>query len=1023
MIASRLAFAPIAAIAAIAAIAPLPASAAPAASGVSAKRAEEVVRFVNTGMREGLANASVSSMVQDAAGFIWIGTQGGLHRWDGRSFTLYENEPFDPESLPHNLIQTLFIDDDGVTLWIGTYGGLARFDTRVGRFSSWTHDPADPRSLANDVVVSIGRDSAGRLWVGTLDGLDRMDGDGFVHYAAAPDADGALAVGLIRSVYRDSRGTLWIGTSGGGMYRYDPATDSFGRVPADPAGKAGLPSDYVFSIKEDSQGYLWVGLWGFGVSRYDPATGSLVNYGLEDERVYFVNADAEGLVRAGTWGGGLFEISVGSGTIRRFRSNADRQWSLPHDTIYSMLVDSAGNSWIGTNGGGFSLVVRDSEGYSVFEHDPSDPGSRSSGKTISILEDARGRLWIGTYNGGLDRLDPGSSAFRHYRHDAKDPRSLPNDIVVKLVEDSRGEVWTLTNGGIARYDEESDSFERVPRDPADPDSISDSVIYDMVEEPGTGNFWIATYTKGVEYWDRAAGRFVHYPSVPGDPTSPSDNLVYSLAFDDGGRLWVGTNGGLCRYEGEGRFARYEASRTDTTRLPSKIIRDLFVDSSGTLWVATNGGGVARYDEGSDSFKHWTKRDGLQSNIVLGLLEGSAGAIWASTTNGLSVLEPESGRWRPFFDQGRLRYGEFTAGRYRSRSGTLYFGALNAFYRIDPKKIVRNSYMPPVRITSIKVLNKEFDTGLAPYFVESIDLGWNEANLSLNFAALDYGDPLRVQYAYMLEGFDDDWVYSGGRSYASYTNLPGGKSYVFKVKAANGMGDWNGAVTELRVDVAVAPWRSWYAIALYAAIALGLVWIVGVARSRAVLKDRVDELSLLKSQLESANVRLEVLAAHDGLTGLLNRRSLDSELARRCQAAVRLDEPVAALMVDIDYFKPYNDRYGHQAGDECLIAVANAISSALERPQDSVSRYGGEEFAAILPGTDATGARLVAERVRAAVQGLGMEHEDSSVAEVVTVSVGFAALVPAFGEPPSRIIDLADEALYRAKNGGRNRVSD
>lgn len=982
---------------------------------------DEVVRFINTGMREGLANASVSAMVQDAAGFIWIGTQGGLHRWDGRSFTLYENEPFDDMSLPHNLIQTLYMDDDGVTIWLGTYGGLAKFDTKTGTFSSWTHDPANQASLANDVVVSIARDGAGRLWVGTLDGLDRMDGESFIHYKADPKMQGAIAVGLIRSLYRDSRGTFWVGTSGGGMYRYLQETDSFQAFRDDPDGSTGLPSDYVFSIREDSAGFLWLALWNYGIARFDPATGSFVGYPLEDTRVYFVNAAVPGLVRAGTWGGGLFELDTDSEAIRRYRSNADRQWSLPHDTMYSMLVDRLGNSWIGTNGGGFSLLVKDSEGYSIYEHSPADPGSRASGKTIAVIEDRKGRLWVSTYNGGLDRLDPGTTSFRHYRHDPENLGSLPNDIVVKLYEDSSGTIWTLTNFGLAYYDEARDAFTRIARDPADPDSIADDVLYDMIEEPGTGNFWIATYTKGLEYWDRATGKFIHYPSVQGDVSTPSDNLVYSLAYDSKGRLWAGTNAGLCRYVGSGIFVRYLASKDDTSRLPSKNIRDLMVDSTGRLWIATNGGGVARYVEATDSFEHWTKRNGLQSNVVLGLVEGTVGEIWAATTNGLSVMDPESGRWRPFSDQNRLRFGEFTSGRFRTSAGILYFGALNALYRIDPALFSYTSSIPAVKITSIKVLNKEFESGLVPWFTEQIHLGWNEANLSLSFAALDYGDPLRLQYAYKLEGFDDDWIYSGARSYASYTNLPGGKSYVFKVKAANGVGDWGEDATSLRVDVAQAPWFSWWAILVYLALLLAVVWTFSVFRSRALLKGRIDELSILKNQLETANVRLEVLAAHDGLTGLLNRRALDAELSRRCQAAARLSEPVAVLMIDIDYFKAYNDRYGHQAGDECLIAVSAAIKNALERPQDSVARYGGEEFAAIMPGTRDTGALKVAERVRAAVEALAMEHASSTVSPVVTVSVGYASVIPEPGLNPSALLDLADAALYRAKEAGRNRV--
>jgi ligand-binding sensor domain-containing protein len=246
-----------------------------------------------------------------------------------------------------------------------------------------------------------------------------------------------------------------------------------------------------------------------------------------------------------------------------------------------------------------------------------------------------------------------------------------------------GRIWIASNGGIALYDESTSTFTRYGRDPADPDSLLDDVIYDLVEEPGTGNFWVATYTKGLAYWDRSAGRFTHYMTSAEDATSMSDNLVYALAMDKDGRLWAATNAGLNRYEGNGHFRRYLSDPDDPTSLPSKIIRDLHVDEAGVLWIATNGGGVARYRPDTDDFDHWTKQDGLAIQC---------GGIRPRWTQRLAVgrngnrhcfYEPETGRFRPFTSFGDLRYGEFNVGRYRNKAGQLYFGALNTLYRIDP----------------------------------------------------------------------------------------------------------------------------------------------------------------------------------------------------------------------------------------------------------------------------------------------------------------------------------------------------
>lgn len=983
-------------------------------------QAQKPARFLNIGLREGLANASVSSMVQDAAGFIWIGTQGGLHRWDGQSFALYENEPFNRDSLPHNLIQTMYMDPDGHTIWIGTYGGLTRFDTRTETFHSWARNPDDPHSLAGNVVVSISRDAEGRLWAGTLDGLSRLEGESFINYRVDPEKPGSIGNNVIRALLLDSRGTFWVGTSGGGLHRYLPESDSFDRTVAGGAEDRSLGSNYVMSISEDPEGHLWIGQWFFGLSRLDTVTGQLDHYTLADDRIYFVNAVEQGRVYAGTWGGGLFELDLATGTtVRHVRG--ERMWTLPHDTVYSSMVDGFGEVWIGTNGGGFSQLLREGSGYALFEHDPADPGSRAAGKTSAVLEDSQGRLWVGIYNGGLSRLDPGQTAFKHFINLKADPHSLPNNIVTRVYEDSSGRIWITTNGGIALYDEGTAGFIHYSRDPSDPYSLLDDVIYDLVEEPGTGNFWVATYTKGLAYWDRSTGHFTHYLASGEDGTSISDNLVYALAVDKDGRLWAGTNAGLNRYEGNGRFKRYLSDPDDPTSLPSKITRDLHVDEAGVLWIATNGGGVARYRPDTDDFDHWTKRNGLPSNAVVSVLSGPNHTLWAATVTGLAFYEPETGRFRPFVSFGELRYGEFNVGRYRNKAGQLYFGALNTLYRIDPSIVDGESIVPPVRLTGITVLNEPYKAGIATWFVESIQVPWDRSSLSFNFSALDYRDPERSQYAYMLEGFDTGWIYSGSRSYASYTNLPGGRTYTFRVRASNEEGLWNEDGISLAITVERAPWFTWWAYVLYI-LGLGLlVWAATVARSRIVLRGRVDELTKVKGELEEANVRLGVLADHDGLTGLFNRRSLDAELKRRFAAAISLKEPVSALMMDIDRFKEYNDRYGHQVGDECLIRVARAIADSLDRPQDTVTRYGGEEFLVLLPGTSTAGAQQVAQRMVQAVAELAIPHATSDVSPVVTVCIGVATLVPSADDLPENLVKQADACLYKAKQTGRNRV--
>ncbi|MFH2115592.1 MAG: diguanylate cyclase, partial [Spirochaetota bacterium] len=771
---------------------------------------------------------------------------------------------------------------------------------------------------------------------------------------------------------------------------------------------------------EDPEGYLWLGQWFFGLSRLDTASGHMDHYPLADDRVYFVNAMEKGRVYAGTWGGGLFELEPDTNTMVR-HVRGERMWTLPHDTVYSSLVDNFGGVWIGTNGGGFSQLLREGSGYTVFEHDPADPGTRAAGKTNAVLEDNQGRLWVGVYNGGLCLLNPGQKDFKHFVNDKDDPLSLPNNIVTRVYEDSSARIWIATNGGMALYNEATSTFTNYARDPLDPYSLLDDVIYDLVEEPGTGNFWVASYTKGLAYWDRSTGRFTHYLTSGEDGASISDNLVYALAMDKDGHLWVGTNAGLNRYEGNGRFRRYLSDPDDPTSLPSKIIRDLHIDESGVLWIGTNGGGVARYRPATDDFDHWTKSEGLPSNAVVSVLGGPSGTLWAATATGIAFYEPATGRFRPYTSFGDLRYGDFNVGRYRNKAGQMYFGTLNTLYRIDPSVVESGSIVPPIRLTSIRVLNEPYNAGIATWFVESIQVPWNRSSLSFSFSALDYRDPKRSQYAYKLDGFDTDWIYSGSRSYASYTNLPGGRTYTFRVRASNEEGLWNEDGIALVITVDRAPWFTWWAYMLYVLMLGLLVWATTIARSRIVLRGRVDELTRVKGELEEANIRLGVLADHDGLTDLLNRRSLDVELKRRFAVAINLQEPVSILMIDIDRFKDFNDHYGHQIGDECLVRVARTIADALDRPQDSVTRYGGEEFLVLLPGTYATGAQQVAKRMVQAVADLAIPHAASDVSPVVTICIGVATLVPLASDTPEKLVRQADACLYKAKQSGRNRV--
>ena len=977
---------------------------------------ETPFRFTSIGAREGLPNSSVAAIVQDSRGFLWFGTQNGLVRWDGYTFKLFENAPFVSDTLVHNQIQTLLLSGD--TLWIGTYGGLNRFDLRTESFTAYRSDPKDPGSLSADLVISLCEDSAGRLWVGTSRGLDRLTEKGtFVHYRSIPGDPRSLGADLIRSVFEDSRGTLWVGTSGGGLARYRPLSDDFDVVRAGPGSS--LPSDYVMSISESPSGELWFAFWYGGIARLaDPESLRFEHVRLADDRTYFVDARRGDVVLAGSWGGGLFVYHPAGGALERYRA-ADGPGSIAGDVVYSSLLDEDGAFWIGTNGNGVSRTERSDLRYEAYQHGD-DPGSLAAGKASAILEDSRGRLWVGIYSGGLDRRDPGKTSFAHYRRDPRNPRSLPDDIVNALFEDSRGEIWVATNGGLCRYVERTDDFQVYRNDPKDPDSFSDLVAYSLAEAPN-GDLWVGTYTKGLDRYERATGRFIHYPPDETDPSKPGAALVYALAQGRDGTLWLGVGNGLERYSG-GVFTRYRYDPAKPDGLAALSVRSLLVDSRGALWLGTVGGGLQRLvDPEAGTFLRYGRAQGLPDNSVRSILEADDGSIWVGTPFGLAIVDPDRGAIRGFSVFNDLKDRDFHVGAWKSRDGSLYFGGQGAVYRIHPSSETSARKPPRLLVSELRIGGSPSRDLTAPSYLDSVELPYDGNSFTISFAASDFRDPRRNRFSYYLEGFDKAWSPVSPARSATYTNLRGG-TYVFRVKASDNEGVWNEEALALRVRVLSPPWLSPPAYALYLGLLAGLWYLTASTLRGRELRARIRELTELKGRLEEANDRLSDLSLQDPLTLVANRRRLDAELQRSHASAVRDRRPLSLLMVDLDHFKDFNDRYGHLAGDEALKSVAELLRKEVSRASDFVARYGGEEFSVLLPNTAEEGASRVAERIRSQVEALGIPNEALGSAAVVTLSVGISCVVPGPESTPEAIVAAADAALYRAKAAGRNRVS-
>ncbi len=946
---------------------------------------------------DGLPNNSVSAIVQDRFGYLWFGTQGGLARYNGRRFETFRNIPFDDTSLPHDLVQTAYYDAENDALWIGTYHGLARVGIQSDTFELYSHDPENPRSLSNDVVIAVSRGPDGALWVGTQDGLNRLRDDGSFDRIETQGP-------VIRALFLDRSGTLWIGGYDG-LGRWNTVNK---RVePVDIA----LPSQFVMAIDQRRDGAIVLGIWDGGLVEFSVESLEVTTTTLSDNKIYTVLVGSDETIWAGTWGGGLFARTV-DGQVFSFAEGDDAAIESP--IVYSLFEDSAGLVWVGTNGGGLHYLSPRKQNYRVHYNDPGNPDSLPHGKVNEIFRDSQGRLWAGLYGGGLARYEQGR--WIAWRHDEADPYSLANDIVTVIYEDMFGHIWVAGNGGLQRVEDDG-RFLDWNRDLYPDAPILGEIVYALLEDRG-GDFWIGTYRNGISRFNPETGTIRDYRSRPGDPTSLANDLVYGIYEDSFGAIWIATNGGLSLYQPDSDdFTSYVYRSDDQTGLASNTVRTVFEDSQRRLWLGTSSGGLNRFERDTGRFTRLTTEDGLSNNSVVGILEDDIGRLWVATQQGLSVYDPDTGAIEILDERDGLYGSEFNTGHLRDRDGSLYFGGSHGITRFDTSEIARNTHPPRVHISDVTVYQESIDPGRATFNGDRIELSATDDFLGFEFVALEYESPESNQFAYQLIGFDRDWVYAGTRDYATYTSLAPGE-YQLAVLAANGDGYWTTEPVTLDIVVA-APWYGrWWAYAAYIVVALLVLGTAWRLRENKVLAAKNRALEFANAQLGRANQELERLSIRDALTGVFNRRYFDTRILEEWSRARRAAVPLALLMIDIDHFKSYNDAFGHVTGDRLLIEVARTMDEALTRAGDFVARYGGEEFAVLLFDTEEEGAVAVAERLRnavATIEPIGNGDRQT------TVSIGVAVRVPRQGVKTAELIHESDAALYRAKRSGRNCV--
>lgn len=885
---------------------------------------------------DGLSQNTVLCIYQDSKGFLWIGTQDGLNRYDGYTFTVYKHDVFDSNSISLNYVWAILEDHAGA-LWIGTDGGgLNQLDRNTGRFIHYMHDPESSASLSSNFVLSIYEDRSGTLWIGTTGGLNKLDRTThqFSHYVNESTSPHSLSHNNARAIYEDHTGTLWIGTDGGGLNRFDRSTGRFTRFLADPENPHSLSHNRVRSIHEDRAGTLWIGTWGGGLNRFDREKELFTRFVNDPKNPASLSHNAAMAVlesrtladqaTASLWVatlGGLDRFDPAKKQFTRFVNNPSDPHSLGTNSVISLYEDRSGALWIGTLGGGLNRcdLIR-----KKFAHVVSDPGSGNSlgnNSVWSLFKDHTGTLWIGT-DGGLDRLDPATREYTHFANDPAGSHSISHNSVRPICEDRNGTLWIGTWGGGLNqlvlspgsagkgFDPKSVKFIRYAHNPENPRSIADDRIYAIYEDR-SGTLWIGGWgglhklVPDAPLPGRGAGRresggpppaFIRYVNDPKDPYSLSHTIVTSILEDQTGTLWIGTwGGGLNRFDWHSeRFTRFVNDSRNPSSLGSNNIHSIFEDHKGTLWIA-GGGGLNRFDRATGNFVHYTEKDGLPSSETYGILEDENGQLWVSTDKGLSRFDPSATIFKNFDASDGLQSNEFNEGAFfKSKTGEMFFGGINGFNRFNPSQIRDNSYLPPIAITSFKKFNKEAALDTVISEIKTLVLTYEEKVFSFEFAALNYILPHKNQYAYMMSGFDTGWVRCGAKREAGYTNLDAGE-YTFLVKGSNNDGIWNPAGASVKLFIRPPFWKTWWFGSL-SVFSLGLIvymlyryrvnQLLAMERLRIRLaSDLHDELA---TNLSSIGMFGEILQQPHGADPVTRARLLDriTSLSRESATSIR-----------------------------------------------------------------------------------------------------------------------------------------
>ncbi|MCP4606189.1 MAG: response regulator [Proteobacteria bacterium] len=830
-----------------------------------------------------LGSPARQSFLQDNDGFLWIGTDGGgIFRYDGYDLKNYGTEP---GALLSGIIYGIIQDAENPEIfWIATKNGLHKFNKEIETFTYYTHDPDSPNSINYNYVTDIVQDGndSNILWVNTAKGLHKFDKETelFTRYEHEQCSEGSdLACELYRTIEdRQDPNILWLAWWGGGFDRFEKNTGTFTHYIHDPndPNSLGEEANVIPSIAQDKDDpdIIWIGTLKNGLDKFDKKTGNFTHYkhdpndvnSIPTNKVSLIYDDGYGTLWLGGWSvnSGLTLLDKETETFRNYRHDPNLPYSLRSDLITNVFEDRSGIFWIATYSGKVDKYDKYNQNFQLYQSIKDNPNSLNNNSVTTICQDRDGFIWIGTQS-GLTRFNRETASFANYTHDPDDPDSLDTDNIYNIYQDSSGDFWVMarhsplikfdreTGHVIDRYETGLESFTGTIGDPDDPDIL----------------WFTAKGEAGFVRFNKKTENFTLYPADPGNPHSgPNKNFLY-VGFHDIAQdiIWFGgqEGGGLNGFNKQTeKFSHYVHDPDIPSSLSNDDIAAIYQNSPDTLWIGTLGGGLNKFDKKTETFSHYGLEHGVPSEIYA-ILENGNDKLWLSTNAGIVEFNPETEIIEKRYDQSDGLQGDvFLRGSgLKTTSGEMWFGGTNGANSFHPDKLTINPHKPPIVLTSLTQSGEpvNWDNNKVPERIEEISLDWQSNFFEFEYVALNFTRAQKNQYAYMLEGLDQDWYQAGTKRNGRYTAIPPGE-YTLRIKGSNNDGVWNEEGISIRVTVVPPFWRTWWFIGLMGLLVIGSIFggvswrfrSVQVQREKLeiLVAERTRELAIAKEAAEAAN---------------------------------------------------------------------------------------------------------------------------------------------------------------------------